>query len=509
MRVKAGCTESPAVSGERSIRSVVHPCTRIAANRETSSLRKRIVPTHRLQVHASRLVALLAYASLLSGCNEASGSNVSSGATQARQGATRPNIIFVLSDDEDVALHAAMPKTKALLHDQGTTFDNAFVTYSLCCPSRATALRGQYPHSSGIEGNRPPTGGYEKFRSLGLDSSTIATWLKASGYRTALFGTFMNGYLPTMDAPAGWSEWYGVGAGSAGSDYTMNENGKLVRYGQTPGDFLVDVIAHKAADVIRRSAADTTPVFLYIAPFTPHGPSTPAPRHAGMDVGASLPRTPAFDEADVSDKPSAVRSRPRLAPQRIRRLETSYQRRVRSLQSVDDLVDSVVTALRTTGQLDNTFIIYMSDNGFHMGEHRLMLGKNTPYEHDIRVPLVVRGPGVPAGRHETGLVLNNDLAPTFAARAGVGTPSFVEGRSLLPLLVSGARTWPRAAFMVERRGGRDAQLEGRRQPRCQRVEDARAAVTSRPRTNECPAALEIRGLRLREALRLRGDRQWM
>lgn len=373
--------------------------------------------------------------------------------------ATRPNIIFIMSDDEDVALHASMPKTKTLLHDAGTSFDNAFVTYALCCPSRATALRGQYPHSTAIEGNRPPTGGYEKFRSLGRESSTVATWLKASGYRTAMFGKYMNGYQPAIGVPEGWSEWYGVGAGYNGYNYLMNESGKLVQYGRAPADFLLDVIAHKAADVIRRSAADQTPVFLYIAPFTPHGPSTPAPRHENVVVDARLPRTPAFNEQDVSDKPAAVRDRPALAPRVINRLEEQYRKRVRSLYAVDDLVDSVVTALRTTGQLDNSYIIYTSDNGFHLGEHRLVQGKNTAYEHDIRVPLVVRGPGVPAGRRVAHMVLNNDLAPTFADMAGVSPPSFVEGRSFLSLLGTADANWPRAAFMIERRGDRGAQQE--------------------------------------------------
>jgi N-acetylglucosamine-6-sulfatase len=390
---------------------------------------------------------------LTSGCRDASGASLPT--AQAR----KPNIIFILSDDEDVALHAHMPKTKALLHEQGTTFDNYFVTYSLCCPSRATTLRGQYPHNSKIEGNALPTGGYGKFRSLGHDSSTVATWLQAAGYRTAMFGKYMNGYQPSLGAPAGWTEWYGIGNGYPGYDYTMYENGKLVQYGRRPEDFLVDVIAHKAADVIRRSAADRTPVFLYIAPFTPHGPATAAPRHEGMFANAALPRTASFNEADISDKPRPLANRPVLRPAAITRMQELYRKRLRSLQSVDDLVDSIVTALRSTGQLENSYVVYASDNGFHMGEHRLAQGKNTAYETDIRVPLVVRGPGVPAGRHEPGMVLNNDLAQTFAAIGGAKVPDFVDGRSFLPLLGKARSSWSRTAFMVERRGGRDAQAE--------------------------------------------------
>ncbi|MHB1069572.1 MAG: sulfatase family protein, partial [Gemmatimonadaceae bacterium] len=371
----------------------------------------------------------------------------------------RPNIVFILTDDEDTALHAFMPKTKALLHDEGTTFDNYFVTYSLCCPSRATTLRGQYPHSTGVRGNTPPLGGFETFRALGRETSTIATWLRDAGYRTAMFGKYLNGYQPAAGVPAGWSEWYVGGNAYRGYDYVLNENGTSVSYGSRPEDVLVDVIAHKAADVIRRSAAAKTPFFLYVSPFTPHGPATAAPRHETLFADATLPRSPAFDEADVSDKPAIIRNRPRLRPRMLARLEDVYRRRLRSLQSVDDLVDSVVTTLRETGQLERTYIIYTSDNGFHLGEHRLLQGKNTAYETDIRVPFVVRGPGVPAGRHEPAMVVNNDLAPTFASMARVPSPDFVEGRSFLSLLSVNPVPWGRAAFMIERRGGRDAQEE--------------------------------------------------
>ena len=388
----------------------------------------------------------------------AAASLVAAGAAPAAAQGSKPNIVFILSDDEDVSLHAHMPRTKALLHDEGTTFDNYFVTYALCCPSRATTLRGQYPHGTGVRGNAPPEGGWETFRTLGREASTIATWLRDAGYRTAMFGKYMNGYRPNAGIPAGWSEWYVAANGYRGYDYTMNENGAMVHHGSAPQDFLVDVIAHRAAETIRRSAAEGKPFFLYVAPFTPHAPSTAAPRHEGMFADARLPRPASFDEADVSDRPEFVRGRPRIRPRVAARLETQYRRRLRSLQSVDDLVDSVVTALRKSGQLGNTYVVYTSDNGFHMGEHRLLSGKNTAYETDIRVPFVVRGPGVPAGRREQAMVLNNDLAPTFAAMAGVQVPAFVEGRSFLPLLAATPAAWTRAAFLVERRGGR-AQAE--------------------------------------------------
>jgi arylsulfatase A-like enzyme len=412
------------------------------------------VPKHQF-VRRGGLLVLAALS--VAACGRAEGAPRAADQASARPRDVRPNIVFILTDDEDVGLHAAMPKTKALLHDLGTTFENYFVTYSLCCPSRATTLRGQYPHNTGVRGNLPPEGGFATFRALGRDTSTIATWLQAAGYRTAMFGKYLNGYQPAEGVPPGWTEWYVGGNAYRGYDYALNENGAVVSYGSAPTDFLVDVLARKTADFIRRS--DQRPFFAYVAPYTPHGPATAAPRHDALFTDAELPRSPAFDEADVSDKPRAVRGRPPLRPRMIARLEALHRRRLRSLQSVDDLVDSVVSALRQTGQLDRTYIIYTSDNGFHLGEHRLLQGKNTAYEPDIRVPFVVRGPGVPAARRRSDIVLNNDLAPTFAAMTGVDAPDWVDGRSVLPLLRERPAQWHRAAFLVERRGGLDAQAE--------------------------------------------------
>lgn len=368
----------------------------------------------------------------------------------AAQSSVRPSIVFILSDDEDLASHRVMAKTKALVEDHGTVLANYFVSYSFCCPSRATTLRGQYPHNHRIEGNEWPTGGYEKFRALGLESSTIATWLHDSGYRTAFLGKLMNGYLPEKHPPApGWDEWYGVGGKFENFDYTLNENGRLVAYGHRPEDHLTDVLANKAADVIRR-ADPAQPLFLYVAPYDPHSPATPAPRYAGLYADEPLPQPPSFDEPDVSDKPSYVGDLPPLEPWQKEALTKHNRERLRALRAVDDLVGTVMAALAETGRLDNTYVVYTSDNGFHMGQHRLFVGKTTAYEEDIHVPLVMRGPGVPAGQTIQAMVLNNDLAPTFAAIAGIQPPTFVDGRSFLPLLAKPQMAW-RRSFLVERR----------------------------------------------------------
>ncbi len=373
-------------------------------------------------------------------------------ALSVAQAPSRPNIVFILSDDEDWTGHAFMPKTKALIEDQGTTFDNYFLTYALCCPSRAAILRGQYPHNTKILGNKPPEGGFLTFRKLGREELTIATWLQAAGYHTAFFGKYLNGYHPERDGiPPGWSDWYAANGGYQNMDYTLNENGELVAYGHQPGDYLTDVLAGHAADVIKTSAAAKEPFFLYVSPFSPHVPANPAPRHAKLFEHEPLPRPPSFNEADVSDKPDVIRNLALLNEGQIAALETLYRRRLQCLQSIDDMLETIVNALDETGQLDNTYIVYSSDNGHHLGEHRMPAGKDTAYEEDIRVPMAVRGPGVPKGARIEAMVLNGDLAPTAAAMAGIEPPDFVDGRSFLPLFEDPDQPW-RQSFLVQRVG---------------------------------------------------------
>jgi N-acetylglucosamine-6-sulfatase len=365
--------------------------------------------------------------------------------------AARPNVVLIVTDDEDLAAHAFMPKTRALIEDQGATFANYFISYPWCCPSRASILRGQYAHNTNIVGNEPPWGGYETFHGLGLEQSTLATWLQAAGYRTAMIGKYLNRYVPEKDGvPPGWDEWAVGGNAHASYDYVLNENGRAVQYGSRPEDYLNDVLTGKATEVIRASAATGAPFFLYVLPFNPHSPSVAAPRHEGMFADAQLPRTPSFDEADVSDKPAFIRDLPPLTDKQIDYLTYEYRRRIASLQGIDDMVESIVGTLRDTGQLDDTYVIYSSDNGFHMGAHRLIAGKDTAYEEDIRVPMVMRGPGIRPGSRIEAMVGNIDLAPTIAAIAGIQPPDFVDGRSFLPLLGDPDQPW-REAFLIERR----------------------------------------------------------
>lgn len=353
----------------------------------------------------------------------------------------KPNIVFILVDDLDSSLvdPRYMPNLKRLMTDQGATFSNYFVDVSLCCPSRSSILRGQYAHNSGVYSNVAPSGGFQLFHARGLEDSTVATWLQAAGYRTALFGKYLNGYPDTVDdtyVPPGWDDWASPAKGDPYAEfgYTLNENGKLVDYGNDDSDYLTDVLSKKATSFIDAKASSEQPFFMYLATYAPHQPSVPAPRHRDQLGDVIAPRPPSFNESDVSAKPTWVKDRPLLDGQEIKNLDELYRERARSMLAVDEMIGTLVDRLKATGKLDNTYLVFSSDNGFHMGEHRLRAGKYTPYEEDIHVPLVIRGPKVPAGEVISQLTMNIDLAPTFGAIAGADVPSFVDGRSLLPLL---------------------------------------------------------------------------
>ena len=380
--------------------------------------------------------------------------NMSANAVQTSAD-TRPNIILVLTDDLDKKSVSRLPKLKTLLVDKGTTFTNAFVTNSLCCPSRATILRGQYSHNHQIFTNVRDTGGFDQFAALGHESSTIATWLRTGGYRTALIGKYFNNYDASDGVRPGWSEWYGS-AGGEYYQYKINENGTVVSYPNTdPQSYQPDVHARQAVDFVERAAAGTQPFFMYLAPRTPHEPATPAQRHENRFLNETAPRPPSFNEQDVRDKPGWVRGRPLLDSQQIASIDDLYRKRLQSMAAIEDMIENLIQSLQSSGELENTYIFFTSDNGFHLGQHRLKPNKWTAYEEDIRVPMIVRGPGVPAGRSLGHMVLNNDLAPTFAALAGVTPATDVDGRSLTQLLTSSTppvSSW-RSAFETEAAGG--------------------------------------------------------
>jgi N-acetylglucosamine-6-sulfatase len=374
----------------------------------------------------------------------------------------KPNIVFILTDDMRKDDLKYMPKTKALLQSRGMTFENAFVSNSLCCPSRATIMRGQYSHNNGVWSNDPTTdpstsGGWQTYKSVGDEEDNVATRLDEAGYRTALIGKYLNGYRSTTEVPTGWDRWFAtVEPGTYDYlDYDINDNGTKRHYGTSDSDYKTDVLSRKTDAFITNSASGG-PFFAYVAPVAPHEPSTPAPRDAHDYDGIRGPRLPSFDEKYVSDKPSWMRRLPRLTTTQIVDISDRHERRVECLQAVDDLVGNMVSTLKNAGAMGNTYIFFTSDNGWHHGEHRVPKGKWRSYEEDIHMPLLVRGPGVAADcdvgdlrcRTTNKLTLNTDYLPTFTDIAGAQIPPYVDGRSLKPVLSGSATRW-RNAILLE------------------------------------------------------------
>jgi N-acetylglucosamine-6-sulfatase len=365
----------------------------------------------------------------------------------------RPNIVLVMTDDQAVETQRFMPQTNELLGRGGVTFANNFASYPLCCPSRATWLTGQYAHNHGVRGNQPPAGGYSK-----LDKSTaLPVWLQRAGYATAHVGKFLNGYgrtSPDTEVPPGWTEWYGAlddPDGFEGGTYTMygytlNENGSIVHYGSTPdvvdpATYQTDVYAAKARDFISRRAPSKKPFFLSVATLASHTEAggacncegnnpRAAPRHEGALSNQAPLSSPSFNEADVSDKPQAIRDLTQMTNPQQQVVRERYRAQAESLLAVDELVAGIGDTLRAKGELKNTVIIYTADNGFFHGQHRVRSGKVRLYEESIRVPLLMRGPGIPKGKTRKQMAANVDLAPTIADFANAKPMRKVDGRSL-------------------------------------------------------------------------------
>lgn len=357
----------------------------------------------------------------------------------------RPNIVVVLTDDQRYDTLAAMPQVQEHMVGKGVSFSQAFVSNSICCPARATFLTGNYAHTTGVYSNRRPFGNMWGFRHGGAERSTIATWLRASGYRTSFMGKYMNTY--TRGIAPGWHEWRALVGGSF-TNYVVNVNGKNQRF---TGEHVSAYLAREAVAFIERRSAKAAPFMLYVSTPVPHAPATPLPEHA--DAFSDLPpyASPALNEEDVSDKPAYVRDYPLQDPAVI---EAWRIAQLRSVLGADQMVGTILETLARTGQLADTIVVYTSDNGMQWGDHRLKgAHKSVPYESSIRVPFVVRYDRLLAGapRMEDGLVTNADLAPTLAELGRAKRPA-TEGRSLRPLLVQEETSW-RNAVLLENQGG--------------------------------------------------------
>ncbi len=398
---------------------------------------------------AAALLAVAGCTSSSSGTSPA-GRSSSGSASASGLSASRPNFVFVLTDDLSWNLVSHMPHVEAL-EKAGTTMSRYYVVDSLCCPSRTAIFTGEYPHNDGVFTNAGNDGGYTAFNKNGDQSKTWAVALHNAGYRTAMMGKYLNQYQPRDPVPPGWDEWDVTGNGYPEFDYTLNEDGRQQYYGSQPQDYLTDVLSGKATSFIDTSAAARKPFMLEVATFAPHAPYTPAPRYAHAAQNLTYPKTPAYDRLP-SDPPSWLKTRPPLSAAEEQNITTTYQKRVEADLSVDDMIGHLEAELRAKGLARDTYFIFSSDNGYHMGEYRLDPGKQTAFDTDIHVPLIVAGPGVPAGRVASQLTSNIDLAPTFETLAGLRVPADVDGHSLAGLWRGQDPPDWRQAILIEHHG---------------------------------------------------------
>jgi arylsulfatase A-like enzyme len=362
----------------------------------------------------------------------------------------RPNIVMVMLDDVDLAAIKHMP-TVQKLRKRGVTFQRHTASYSLCCPSRSTYLTGQYAHNHGIRGNFPPYGGYANLNK----AETLPVWMERSGYATAHLGKYLNGYnanadLATSGVPQGWTEWYGAVDPTTYyyNNYFLNVNGTTTFFGPGEENYQTDVLTGYALDFIKRRASSQQPFFLDLSYLASHFefrpgtdpaeagnleggvdneptlgvPPVPAARHKDLFKGFKVPRVPSYNEPDVSDKPSTVSNQPLLTQGQIDYIDHWYARRLESLQAADEGLAKIVALLKSTGEWQNTYVIFTSDNGYQMGEHRIWLNKVDHYEPSTRLPLVILGPKVKRGAKVRDWTSNVDIHATILKLAGASRP---------------------------------------------------------------------------------------
>jgi N-acetylglucosamine-6-sulfatase len=375
----------------------------------------------------------------------------------------QPNFVFVLTDDQDLASYnrRTMPNTVRLLADRGTTFTNYLDATSLCCPSRAALLTGQYGHNNGVLNNKP---GYSTLRE---PDNVLPVWLQRAGYRTANVGKFLNGYERTVgdnkEVAPGWDEWATLVGKHSFYDFKLAVSGEERKVKYENGPYLTDELNRRAVELVHEFTG-SQPFFLQLSQLAPHVEngdsggrcgtfSVPAPRDAGRFRGAPLPSLPGVEEADVSDKPTFIRELPPLTDRKLAIIERRYRCRLESLGAVDRGVKKIVRALRETRELDDTIFIFTSDNGNFHGEHRLPGSKGLPYAEAARLPFVVRVPArlrgaAPRVGRVDAPVANIDVVPTIVEWAGTetcpetGDCRVMDGRSMVPLLAGRAGEWP-------------------------------------------------------------------
>jgi N-acetylglucosamine-6-sulfatase len=386
-------------------------------------------------------------------------------ARDARGASSQKNVVFILTDDMTTSELSAMPNVQSLLAARGTTFNAAYVSFPLCCPSRATMMSGLYMHNHNVRGNFPPNGSW--IRYVPHESNDLPVWLQDEGYYNVHIGKYMNGYPTgtpaypppqsnTFPVPQGWDEWYGkVSEDALYFNYQLIEKTgpttvpHITCYGDQPTDYQTDVFTDRAVNFVNDKAVVDQPFWLNLWFNSPHGPFEPAPRDLFRLSGTPLPKLPAFNEKDITDKPKWFRkqARKRLGKKQAFLIDNERRRQEEQLISVDQAVGELVQALKNKGILDDTYIIFSSDNGFFRGEHRIDSGKYLPYDPSSRVPLLIRGPGIPHGAVSNELVWNGDIPQTIDQIASGSENAAADGRSLLPYAVDPARRSTRPVLL--------------------------------------------------------------
>jgi N-acetylglucosamine-6-sulfatase len=372
----------------------------------------------------------------------------------------KPNIVVIMTDDATAADMDVMLKTRDIIGKKGITFTNSFVDFPICCPSRASFLTGQAAHNHQVLGNGPLRhGGYQTFKPT--QNNSLPVWLQKGGYFTVHMGKYLNGFSAADGIPPGWNLWNGI-ADDQGSysyyNYTINENGVPHFYGDSPIDYKTDVQSQKATEFIAAQKNSTQPFFLWLAPQAPHtktpesadesGVPDPAPRHINALSTMALPMLPSFNEADMSDKPEFMKLLPPLTNANVEEISNLFKRRRESLLAVDDMVERVISSLETAGKLENTYIFFTSDNGWMAGEHRRPGAKYVVYEESIRVPLLIRGPGIPASETRAQLVNNLDMVATIEQLTQISPERIPDGHTLTPLFKHSDTPW-RSAILLQ------------------------------------------------------------
>jgi N-acetylglucosamine-6-sulfatase len=365
-----------------------------------------------------------------------------------------PNVLYIVLDDADAeVIERYMPTVRDRIKNAGAEFTNFYVAEPQCCPSRVSALLGEYPHVHQVERNTKPEG-EAKYRSMGHEPRAIGPEMQDRGYTTGLIGKYLNGYTNARKPP-GWNRWFAkFSPPEPYFDWYATNQNKVEHFGTEPKAYS-DAVIMKMGTTWTSTTPE--PFYLYLAPTGPHTPHDDPPGYENRLTSTSQTKTPAYNEGDVSDKPSFIRHKNRIKAKEARTITQAHKHRARKAAMLDHKIATLLNALEARGKLENTYIIFTSDNGYMEGEHRLRAIKAFPYEESTHLPLYISGPDITPGTKVDALVSNVDFYATVTDIQG--EPELRDGRSLLPLATGdiASSEWPRESILTEgvERGPKD------------------------------------------------------